>query len=352
MRIEPSDPDISTIYHRIKDGTYDLEPDFQRDIVWNTERQQKLVDSILRGWHIPPIHLVEIAGKGIFEVLDGKQRLTSIFNFIEGKFGFNSNFVPGIDEFSNLEGLKFNQFPVEIQEKFLQQPIRIFKVRDVLQNEAVELFLRLNTSVIVTASEKRNCIYGKVKDFLRREILDKYSLLFSEKTLGFSNLRMAYQDFLDKIFFLEVSGGLEIKPTSKNLEEMYFSNKIKPADADSLKINLELLQKTLEGFKYKLTKSTLITYYWFIRETKIKNQHLLEKVKLFLYSFESWRADQRNRYAHDLPIHNKYVEFENYLSVGWLDPISLQGRHKILISLFKEYCEHGRLGNKNEERRV
>ena len=75
MRIDTSDQDIENIFNRINNGIYDLQPDFQRDIVWNREKQQKLIDSILRGWHIPPIHLVRIEGKEVYEVLDGKQEI-------------------------------------------------------------------------------------------------------------------------------------------------------------------------------------------------------------------------------------------------------------------------------------
>ena len=48
MRIWPKEPDIYTICRRIKGGEIDLQPDFQRDLVWNKAKKQSLIDTILR----------------------------------------------------------------------------------------------------------------------------------------------------------------------------------------------------------------------------------------------------------------------------------------------------------------
>jgi hypothetical protein len=60
MRLIPSDPDIATIVARITDGSLDLQPDFQRGAVWSKAKQRLLIDSILRSWYVPPIHVVRI----------------------------------------------------------------------------------------------------------------------------------------------------------------------------------------------------------------------------------------------------------------------------------------------------
>jgi uncharacterized protein with ParB-like and HNH nuclease domain len=73
----PSDPDIETIVGRIKSGELDLQPDFQRGEVWPDSKKRRLIDTILREWHVPPIHVVENSGSYTQEVLDGQQRLVS-----------------------------------------------------------------------------------------------------------------------------------------------------------------------------------------------------------------------------------------------------------------------------------
>jgi len=343
MKIEPSDQNILNIITCIEKHMYDLKPDFQRDIVWSKEKQQKLIDSIMRGWHIPPIHLVEIDGKDYYEVLDGKQRLFSVFNFYNDEFPFRGNFTPDIDDLKELDRKKFSQFPESSKRKFLFTKIRILEVSEVKVNEATELFLRLNFGVSVAAPEKRNCIYGPTKNLLSKAIKE-YPDLFCEKTLGFSNLRMAYQDVLDKMFFLEKNASLDNKPDSRALEKMYFEEKIDEHAKDELYETLRLLENVLKFSNYKLTKSTLISYYWFVRSKRIKNDTDTQDLRLFLAMFEKWRETQTQKFEQKEIVHPKYIEFQNLLSQGWIDPSSLKGRHRILVDLYNDFTTFGKLG--------
>lgn len=343
MIIVPSDQDISNIINRIENNMYDLKPDFQRDIVWNKEKQQKLIDSIMRGWHIPPIHLVEIKGKNYYEVLDGKQRLFSILNFYNDEFPFKGNFLPDIGDLKDLDRKKYSQFSEDSKRKFLFTKIRILEVSDVKLNEATELFLRLNLGVAVTASEKRNCIYGPIKNLLH-DTIQEYPELFCEETLGFSNLRMAYQDVLDKIYFLEKNKSLDNKPDSRALEKMYFEDKVDEYLKAELYSNLELLQNVLKSSDFKLTKSTILSYYWFVRSKRIENEANELNLRLFLSTFEKWRVTQLQKFEQNDIVHPKYIEFQTLLSQGWIDPSSLKGRHKILVDLYNDFTTFGKFG--------
>ena len=56
-------------------------PDWQREEVWNKTKKQQLIDSILRGWKLPKFYFVKLEGDQ-YEVVDGQQRLTAIFEFL------------------------------------------------------------------------------------------------------------------------------------------------------------------------------------------------------------------------------------------------------------------------------
>ena len=60
----------------------ELNPSYQRDIVWATSDSQKLIESMLRGIPLPSIILNRRKGSGVYEIVDGKQRLTAILRFI------------------------------------------------------------------------------------------------------------------------------------------------------------------------------------------------------------------------------------------------------------------------------
>src|SRR6266446_925999 len=59
-------------------------PDFQREEVWPDSKKQLLIDSILRGWHLPKFYLRKSTDR-TYECVDGQQRLNAIFEFLEGK---------------------------------------------------------------------------------------------------------------------------------------------------------------------------------------------------------------------------------------------------------------------------
>ena len=65
-------------------GQLNLSPSYQRADVWPTQDAQMLIESVLRGVPLPSVILLEMSndGRTIYEVVDGKQRLTSILRFV------------------------------------------------------------------------------------------------------------------------------------------------------------------------------------------------------------------------------------------------------------------------------
>ncbi|MEU4160023.1 DUF262 domain-containing protein [Actinoplanes sp. NPDC026670] len=153
MKFQTSDPDIATIFRRIQKNAIDLQPDFQRGEVWGVGKKQKLIDTILRRWHVPPIHLVAKGG-GKFDVLDGQQRLTAIRDFLENTFPVDGTVEPIVDEIASLNGLKFEELPEDVRDEFESFAIRVFELHDYTPDEPHELFFRLNQPMTLTEAEK------------------------------------------------------------------------------------------------------------------------------------------------------------------------------------------------------
>ncbi|MDR2319795.1 MAG: DUF262 domain-containing protein [Pseudomonas sp.] len=81
---------ISNFYEEYSVGKYNMNPPYQRLSVWSPEKKAFFIDSILKNLPIPPVFLRQKiddnTGKTSYEVIDGKQRLTSIVEFIEDGF--------------------------------------------------------------------------------------------------------------------------------------------------------------------------------------------------------------------------------------------------------------------------
>ncbi|NED65190.1 DUF262 domain-containing protein [Streptomyces sp. SID10244] len=81
---------ISNFFEEYTVGKYNMNPPYQRLSVWSEEKKAFFIDSILKNLPIPPVFLRQkiddVSGKTSYEVIDGKQRLTSLVEFIEGGF--------------------------------------------------------------------------------------------------------------------------------------------------------------------------------------------------------------------------------------------------------------------------
>lgn len=220
MRFEPTEPDIETLVGRIRRGLIDLQPDFQRGEVWPVSKKQRLIDSILRRWHMPPVHLVA-RQDGTFDVLDGQQRLTSIRDFVKNDFPVGSKIEPLDERIESLAGLRYNDLPQVVRNAFDTFPIRIFELRDYSPEEPHELFFRLNQPTSLTEAEKRNAFIGgprnQVKDLVKWAIDQGMKI----ERVGFSNARMAYDDLLARFLITVEQRSLLEKVTAQKITNRY-----------------------------------------------------------------------------------------------------------------------------------
>ncbi len=83
----PNDFNIKTMFDFIESGAVII-PGFQRNYVWDIKRSSKLIESIIIGLPVPQIFLYEEA-RNRFLVIDGQQRLMSIYYFIKQQFPRN-----------------------------------------------------------------------------------------------------------------------------------------------------------------------------------------------------------------------------------------------------------------------
>ncbi|WP_294629659.1 DUF262 domain-containing protein [uncultured Bacteroides sp.] len=82
---------IQEIYQKIKTQRLKLSPDYQRNEIWQNDKNTAFIESLYMGIIVPPIYVVEIPGADIledstYEVVDGKQRLTAINKFLTNQY--------------------------------------------------------------------------------------------------------------------------------------------------------------------------------------------------------------------------------------------------------------------------
>jgi hypothetical protein len=223
MRFKRSVVSIKSLLSQIRGGLIDLQPNFQRGEVWSEPRKQSLVDSVLRKWYIPPIHIVQVKEGHRREVLDGKQRLTAIIEFANDEFPVDGGMEPKNKWIESLDGFTYSGLPPKAKANFDNFNITVLTLVDYGPAEPGELFFRLNQPATLTAAEKRNAFYGSARDQVKEWVQLLESNDIDESVLGFSNVRMAYDDTLARVALTVEYKTLAKKVTADDLVEVYRS---------------------------------------------------------------------------------------------------------------------------------
>jgi hypothetical protein len=309
-------------------------PEYQREkSLWRDEKKSMLIDTILKDIDIPKLYFNELRDKEI-EVVDGQQRLWSIWEFLDGEYpyqlGSNKKF------FSELTAAQ-------------QRVIKEYTLQVTLFDEADEdylrqLFVRLQLGLLLNTGEKLNAATGKMKAFVFNTLVEQQFIKkigiperrfaketlcaqicinsFSrEKTKTFSRTR--YDDLIQ--FFEEYAD-----PQGKDLDRFRKQTKEIPAV-------LEILSDCFgEKAKELKNRSYILSIYLFVEAYSLKKD---EEKQFSSFVFLLWKRlkeeaglgmDRRNR---------ELYSFQSLLSSAPGEQYQIQRRHdklKVFYDYFKD----------------
>ena len=350
MKCQTTDLEIETLVNRINNKDMDLQPDFQRGEIWTVQKKKKLIDSILRGWKIPPIHVVPNK-HNVDEVLDGQQRLAAIRDFYDNIISIDGYIEPLDPVIEQLDGLHYRDLPVEWQRKVRQYSILVVRLTEFNPQEPAELFYRLNQPSALTSAEQRNAYIGATRDQIKTLSNKFLSMGASKELIGFSNSRLAYDEVISKFCYSLEIGTLKRKITSNDLSEQYRKG-IEFSD-ECIDITDAVLQKFISGvsgeneYKFSFTKATLFSWFVFIRQNLYIDDSDLRKIILnfeFCRSYVKGKfkraddqyADTYHKLERQLPFFELMLSaYHQRSSMGSTDALSIIYRD-IIISIFAD----------------
>lgn len=188
--VQQSDFSLATIANMVESESIDIAPHYQRRDRWSDEKQSALIESFLLNVPVPPVYLSE-DDYGSYSVIDGKQRITAIYEFFIGKFKLKS-----LKEFSELNNYYFADLPKQLQNVLSVRPfirvITLLKQSD--PQLKYEVFLRLNTGgETLKRQEIRNVAYsGSLNDLLldlsENSELSRKLKITSDKSTAYRNM--------------------------------------------------------------------------------------------------------------------------------------------------------------------
>jgi len=196
-----------------------LQPKFQRRLVWLQKPKSYLMDSIVRGFPIPPIYIREILDpnrrKTVREVVDGQQRMQTILDFLDDW----SEILKAHNE--ELGGNTFSELSESAQKKILTYPFSVVVLVGADDTDVFRTFERLNSYTLpLTAQEKLNAKYfGHFKQFVFRLGQDHLEFWRSNGVLSNRNIVRMGEAELTSELIVAILAGLQDK--KKSLETYY-----------------------------------------------------------------------------------------------------------------------------------
>jgi len=259
------------------DGELNIHPDFQRYIRWSEDRQSKFIESVLLGIPIPPI-FVSQEKNGVWDVIDGLQRLATILGFVGVLRDEDNNPIPPTKLVTTtikyLPSLKGKTWKGDNEATSFTDAQRLYFKREKLNiqivkkesdpNIKLELFQRINSlGAHLSDQELRNCVFimrdKKLYKFIDR--LSKYPpfvncLDLSEK----DELEKDNQEMVSRFFVIKNADLKEIKKAGNIAEfitdfltKKWWGNASYNLDSEEMifKKTFDMLDGTLQEDSFK-----------------------------------------------------------------------------------------------------
>lgn len=203
-----SEPQTYTIAEILKwqaDGEVELNPKFQRGSVWSTPAKSYLIDSILNGYPIPKLLFRTTVDRDsrrtLRDVVDGQQRLRTIFQFADGKLTLGRK-AP------DYEGKNYRTLEPEQKDTFLNYKLTCEQLLGASDEDVLEVFLRINSyTVPVNEAELRNASYENPLSDMVKLLVETSTFLWDLGVVSArQRVRMLDQSILAELISYYVDG--------------------------------------------------------------------------------------------------------------------------------------------------
>jgi hypothetical protein len=200
-----SEPDNSAWRLYRTRNTIQTDPEYQRSSdIWTEEKKQLLIDTILNGFDVPKLYFHKFStplaldgGQYEYAIIDGKQRLESIWDFVDGKFALSSDFECLWDSTLTAAGMTYAElgknFP-DLRNALDSYGLTVVCIETTDLEIIEDMFSRLNEAVPLSAAEKRNAKGGPVPAAIKGVA----ATTFFQQKVPFGNSRYRHYDLAAK----------------------------------------------------------------------------------------------------------------------------------------------------------
>ena len=301
-----------------------LDPDYQRlSDIWTRDKRQLLIDTVLNDFDVPKLYLhkfKEPLKKGeesySHAIIDGKQRLETMWSFIDGNISLGPEFSFFMNGKVRAEEMTYKELGQEypdlkVQFDSFQLNVVVIETNEVELIE--EMFSRLNESAPLSAPERRNAYGGPLPAAIRKLAGER----FFKRSLPFANKRFRHYDMAVK--FLLAEHECKVVDTKKAYLDRFvkdFSSHPRNWKPPVLKKAQATVAQMYEVFTQNdalLRQVGMVLLYYHLFRVVEHNKWELKMTRQVLANFETLRASNRKKAEDDIT-QAKYelIEFDRY----------------------------------------
>lgn len=332
----------------------DTEPTYQRNSdIWDTEKRQLLIDSILNDFDIPKIYFHELSKPYLlpnrkyakYAIIDGKQRLESIFRFLENKFPLSEDFEFFENQSVKARGLTYSEMAARYPELKVafdsySLPVVLVATDDIDLIE--EMFSRLNEAVPLSSAEKRNALGGPIPKIIREVAAHE----FFAKKVNFSNKRYQHREVAVRLLFLEKTIAIQNRIVDTKrifldefVKEYRNPDKGRLVEANELKTKVcSILTQMTKIFGDKdplLTRQSTVPIYYLLFRYAIEQTTVERISRRMLSEFAEKVAKNRKTAEEDITKADfDLLQFDRMTIQGTNDASSIKERLRIISEVF------------------
>ncbi len=348
MKLKESIPSNSVkiidLYNKIDADILDTSPEFQRKLVWKKQHKYAFIETILMNFPFPEVYIASaemnvetLKSKEI--VVDGKQRLTAIVDYIKG-----------INDFENQKRVKpFEDLITEEKRDFLNYLVTVKDLKDIEEGYIKEIFQRINsTEYSLNANERINAQYGggefalfckQIVDINYTATVNETDIVLENETKRLLNSFFSINEIFtdnDKARMFDEQYAMLVISTF--LEGDYYGR--------SSKVN-EYLERYNSSFEnYLIPLELLITSIKIINKLSFyKNSYWFNKANLFTLIIELSKTNTENINLQTLE--QELLELENKVDLYFSDDSTIE-----ITDNEKKYFEVARQGSHEKANRI
>lgn len=292
IRVDTKTFSIDMINDMINEGEIDLSPDFQRGFVWtDITRKSRLIESLLLRIPVPVFYFAQDED-GMFQVVDGVQRLTVINSFMKNEFRLkNLEYLTECNGkwFKN-EKYKENDSLDGVFTRRIKQTQLFVNIIDPQTPGRVkyDIFKRINTGgKALNAQEIRNCLASKKTRDLLRE-LSKSSNFLQATRGSISSTRMADEELVLRfIAFYLIDNGKSPICEYKGGMDLLLDETVEILNSADISLLVDIRKKFLTAMDNAFylfgdrafRKANYINKSLFLGVSRVLSKYTLEEIK-------------------------------------------------------------------------